>query len=167
MAKWREAPEVREIAERLIPDYHRRIQLWADEIRYVFRDEAQKSKGRLVYGKSSIISGLSAYCVNNVAGADNDYGQAGPTDLFVIEIAEDVWERLDERQRTALVDHELCHLDVEFDESTGELSRKIRAHDVEEFTEIAQRYGTWEPRLAEFKLALSQLSLFQPQGGAE
>jgi hypothetical protein len=159
MATWREAPEVQDLAEELIPKHHKRIQLWADEIRYVFRDEAQRSKGRVVFGKAHVVKDLACYLANHSAGDDHDFENAGPADMFVIEIAWDVWEQLNPAQRLALVDHELEHLVAQFDDSTLELKRKIRGHDIEEFHAIAQRHGAWEPSLVEFQKAL-QLPLF-------
>jgi Putative phage metallopeptidase len=79
------------------------------------------------------------------------YDQA--PDMFVVEIAFDAWEVLTERQRVALVDHELCHLVIEGTE-TGEIVRRIKGHDVEEFQVVAERHGAWKPDLADFAKAL-------------
>jgi len=155
MAKtqWREAPEVKEIADRLIPEHHQEIELWMDEIRYVFRDKAQKSKGRIVLGKAHKVGGMACYLIHSAPGDLNEFGdQAG--DMFVVEIAADAWENLTTRQRIALVDHELCHFTIEIDEGTGEIVRKIVGHDVEEFNVIASRHGAWKPDLTEFAEAL-------------
>jgi len=155
MAKtmWREAPEVKEIADRLIPEHHQEIELWMDEIRYIFRDKAAKSKGRVVLGKAHKVGGMACYLIHSATGDSNEFGdQAG--DMFVVEIAEDAWENLTARQRVALVDHELCHFSIEIDEDDGTVLRKIVGHDVEEFSAIAQRYGAWKPDLTEFAEAL-------------
>jgi hypothetical protein len=153
MAQWREAPEVKEIADRLIPEHHQEIELWMDEIRYVFRDKAAKSKGRVVLGKAHKLGGMACYLIHSAPGDLNEFGdQAG--DMFVVEIAEDAWETLTMRQKEALVDHELAHLSISINEEDGSIQRNIRGHSVEEFTEIIQRHGAWKPDLMEFAEAL-------------
>lgn len=156
MAKtmWREAPEVKEIADRLIPEHHQEIELWMDEIRYVFRDKAQKSKGRVVLGKAHKVGGMACYLIHSATGDINEFGDQAE-DMFVVEIAEDAWETLTARQKEALVDHELCHFSIEIDEETeGEVIRKIVGHDVEEFRAVVERWGAWKPDLTEFAEAL-------------
>jgi hypothetical protein len=158
-ARWIEAPEVKDIADRLIPKYHSHLMSWAEEIRYVFRNEAQVSKGKTVWGKAHKIAGLPCYLATNAPGDINAFDDVPPppADMFVMEIAFPIWEKLTEKQRVALVDHELLHFTIAFDDNDG-LVRGLRAHDIEEFREIAERYGAWKPDLAEFAEAL-QLSL--------
>lgn len=157
--RWIEAPEVRDIAARLIPRYHSHLLSWAEEIRYVFRNEAQVSKGRTVWGKAHKIAGLPCYLATNAPGDLNAFDDVPPppADMFVMEIAADIWERLTDKQKEALVDHELMHFTIEMDDNVG-LVRGIRGHDVEEFREVVERHGAWKPDLAEFAEAL-QLSL--------
>jgi hypothetical protein len=157
--RWIEAPEVKDMAERLIPKYHAHLRSWAEEIRYVFRNEAQVSKGRTVWGKAHKITGMPCYLATNAPGDANAFDDVPPppADMFVMEVAADIWEKLTARQREALVDHELMHFTIEMDDNAG-LVRGIRGHDVEEFREVVERHGAWKPDLAEFAEAL-QLSL--------
>jgi hypothetical protein len=157
--RWIEAPEVKDIADRLIPKYHAHLRSWAEEIRYVFRNEAQVSKGRTVWGKAHKIAGLPCYLATNAPGDLNAFDDVPPppADMFVMEIAADIWAKLTPKQQEALVDHELMHFTIEMDDNAG-LVRGIRGHDVEEFSAIAERHGAWKPDLAEFAEAL-QLSL--------
>lgn len=157
--RWIEAPEVKDIADRLIPRYHSHLMSWATEIRYVFRNEAQVSKGKTVWGKAHKITALPCYLATNAPGDANAFDDvpAPPADMFVLEIAADIWTHLTERQREALVDHELTHFTIEMDDNVG-LVRGLKAHDVEEFRSIAERHGAWKPDLAEFAEAL-QLNL--------
>lgn len=145
MTEWRHAPEVHAIAEEVIDDHH--PHLANAPIRYVFRDTASVSRGRVVLGRARKVSGLNAYLVGLVGRERVD----PPADFFVLEIAADEWQRLDIKQRVALVDHELCHLWVE--EPADPLEhRKLRivGHDVEEFTEVIQRHGLWRPSVKAF-----------------
>ena len=48
------------------------------------------------------------------------------------------WKTFDERQREALVLHELCHID-----RTEKGAVKLRKHDVEEFVTVVHEYGDW------------------------
>jgi hypothetical protein len=76
---------------------------------------------------------------------------------WVILLNEDAWERLDDAQKRALMDHELCHCQVTVDEKGGvkldeygKVVYRVRKHDVEEFKEIVERHGTWYDELREF-----------------
>lgn len=151
--EWWAAPEVEEIAEKLIAEHHPHL---ADvRIRYVFRDKAASSRGRTVLGKARKIAGLNAYLVGLVGRQHVE----GEVNFFVIEVASDVWRQLERPQRVALVDHELCHLDIETDPETGERKLVLRGHDVEEFTEIVQRHGLWKSDVEELVKAGGQQTI--------
>jgi hypothetical protein len=153
--RWIEAPEVKDIAERLIMAHHPNLELWMDEIRYVFRNEAAKSKGKTVFGKAHKVTALACYLATNSPGDMNSFDDSPPppADMFVMEIAHDVWEVLTREQREALVDHELQHMDVLYAED-GSFKRVIRPHDIEEFNAIVQRHGAWRPDIKDFADAL-------------
>src|SRR6185437_12167437 len=63
-------------------------------------------------------------------------------DFFVIEIAADYWADLTKDQRTALVDHELCHCG--WKEGDDGLVLQMRPHDLEEFHSVVDRRGLWQ-----------------------
>jgi hypothetical protein len=138
------ADEVQDIALHLINEVDEYSPLINVEVRYVWRDKHAKSKGGDVYGKARKISGLSAFLARAL---DPDLG------FFVIEIARDLWVHLEEHQQRALVDHELAHLIVTFNEDDG-LSLSIRGHDLEEFFGVVRRHGAWRPEIS----TLSQLA---------
>lgn len=149
------APEVERIAETLIRDHRRDlIENGAIRIEYLFRSEAALSKGREVWGTARKVTGLNAFLA--VDKGDAPVGRPGDDDevepFFVIEIAHDIWQTLSRRQRIALVDHELTHLRVVTNEK-GETVLKLAGHDVEEFTAILRRHGTYKPDLAFFAKA--------------
>jgi len=68
---------------------------------------------------------------------------------YVIEVWEPWWEQADDREREALIYHELLHI-VRRRTRSGKLRWALRKHDVEEFTEVARAYGAWTPSLKEF-----------------
>ena len=83
---------------------------------------------------------------------------------FVILLQKDFWTAVtvSNEQRTALVDHELCHASVKLDPYThepiederGRVVYRTRKHDLEEFDEIAERHGCWKRDLERFAQAL-------------
>lgn len=165
MAAWKEAPEVKEIARTLIWDHHAHLQVFFDKMRFVFRDEAQKSKGRTIAGKAHKISGMAAYLaeatkdeprVTHIPEREfdgevipaHDYELFDGPEFFLMEIAADIWRRLEDWQHIALVDHELYHFTIEMKDDGPALG--IRGHDLEEFVEVLVRYGRWDKDLQEF-----------------
>lgn len=141
-------------------------------IDYVFCTETPKKNGREVWGSARKVSGAASFLRNNEQmdwtpsvtdeqiEAIEDTGHRKTArdeadderDLklhkanagyFVITIAKPVWDGLDEKQRAALVDHELMHCDVAFDLLDG-LKLRIVPHDFEGFYREAERHGAWE-----------------------
>lgn len=153
MSTYRPAPEVERIGNRLIAKHH--THLHGTRVEWVFRDEASRSGGRMVWGKARKKSGLDALLAN--PGVEDSDDQ----DFFVIEVALDVWGLLSKPQQVALVDHELSHCRCEENEG-GELRLLIAGHDVEEFGDVLARHGLWKPDLSLFmaKIGPTQLELF-------
>lgn len=154
MPNFRPAPAVKVIAERLIADHHKDLAEAEPRIEYVFRDKAAKSAGKSVWGRARKVSGLNAYLAGDMdeVPADDDEDLT----LFAIEIAEDIWAQLDEQQRIALVDHELCHLQIT--EKDGRLVLGLKHHDLEEFRAVIERHGLWRDDVEEFTQTIRQLS---------
>lgn len=150
MAEWLHALEVEAIAETLIETVDRHADLSRARIEYVFIDKAPKSHGRQVWGRARKISGLAAF----FAAARRPKVFKEPAPFFVVEISHDIWTQLDEHQRRALVDHELCHLYVDEDDD-GELVLGTRGHDVEEFRSVIERNGLWSPMSQAFAKGLA------------
>jgi Putative phage metallopeptidase len=82
---------------------------------------------------------------------------------FVILLQKAFWQDISvtDLQRAALLDHELCHAAVAHDkrgepieDERGRKVYRLRKHDLEEFAEIAARYGTWKRDLELFAVAL-------------
>lgn len=143
MAKeYNEAETVERIANGLIPNYH--PELAEARIMYVFVDKAGTKNGREVWGKSQKVSGLWEWAL------ERD---------FVIQVAQDKWNELDETQRTALVDHLLESCTGEEDEDSGEMKWKIRDPEVQEFSSILKRYGAWHVGLQSFVQIAKEIDL--------
>lgn len=74
---------------------------------------------------------------------------------FVILLNKEAWQGLNEKERRALVDHELCHAQVVMDadgnpkhDDRDRLVCRIRKHDTEEFKAVVERHGLWTNELA-------------------
>jgi hypothetical protein len=85
---------------------------------------------------------------------------------FVIILRREFWNDLlvTEVQKRALLDHELCHASVKLDDQgdqvideCGRTVYRLRKHDLEEFSEIAGRYGCWKRDLERFAKALDKV----------
>lgn len=150
---WRHAPEVEAIAEELIADIH--TDLGAVRIEYLFMDKVPMSNGRLVLGRARRVSGMAAFFAQfghtRLEDADR-FESIAP--FGVVEIAEPTWVGLKPRQQRALVDHELCHLRVDFDVDPPRLG--IRGHDFEEFRSVLRRHGLWSSSSQDAGRALAE-----------
>ena len=143
------APEVAEIGRSLLQHHEHLLPV---RVEYVFRDEAVKNGDHTVWGRAHKVTGMKAMLAT--ADAENSNG----CDFFIIEIAYDIWRLLSPAQRTALVDHEMCHLGVEVLES-GAHKLVLRNHDVEEFVDVVSRHGLWRPILADLVSAAGPTQL--------
>ena len=131
---------------------HKAIPRWHNELKnhkiaYVEVD-AMNKLGDPVYAKIKIASALEKH----LSGYD-----------IVLIVNAETWRQFNDKQRLALIDHELEHITV--DEMTGNLVR--RNHDLEEFSSIARRHGLWEKGLKLFAEHLAQLDLFKAATGSE
>lgn len=84
---------------------------------------------------------------------------------FVILLSRSFWENehVTDIQRKALLDHELMHAAVACDDNgevrvdeRGRTMFRIRKHDLEEFSDIAARYGCWKRDIESFAQALER-----------
>ncbi len=122
---WDYVPQsVIDIAQDIIRQYHK--DLVDARIGFVFRSEASASGGKMVIGNCSTVPPKFKVRL------ELDY---------LIWIAQPTWDILDTMQRRALIDHELCHCDYDGDKAS------TRAHDIEEFGCILERYGLWKSDL--------------------
>ena|ERR1700677_4282522 len=79
---------------------------------------------------------------------------------FIITLNKEAWEDIefDKKKKMALLDHEMMHAAVCFDEETGERKRdererliwRIRDHDLQEFNDIVERHGIWKRDIEKF-----------------
>lgn len=146
MVQYANAPEVEMIGQRLIKEHH--PHLVGHRVEFIFRGEAQTTNGKEVWGKARKVTGLNAFLATDLPDEEADT-LCDVDPFFLIEIAMDVWGRLVSKQRIALVDHELSHCTVAFNNSGG-LVMRLATHDVEEFDQVVARHGLYKGDLARF-----------------
>lgn len=135
--EWIKVPEdVLKLAQEIIWEHHQELTEFA--IGFIFRSEASTNAGKMVLGQASKITGKYLPFV------DLD---------GLVWLAGDVWPSLSMNQKRALIDHELCHFEVD-----PEGNLKMRGHDIEEFRCIIERYGLWKADLIDFAPAVIQAS---------
>lgn len=128
--------EVVDIAKEMIEKHHKSLE--NARIAFLFRAEAQMKNGRAVLGTASLVGAKWRPLLKDKYD-------------FLIILAADFWlDILDNRQKRALIDHELCHCIFTMPEGKA----SIRNHDVEEFYEVIQRHGDWLGQIEGFEAAL-------------
>lgn len=125
MGKFRRADEeVVDLVTEVREKWHRGLEF--ARIGVLMRNEAPVTKGRVTLGKAKKTT-------------DEERLLSREELDFIVWFAADQWETLTDEQKTALVDHELCH--CRFLNGSAE----IRPHDVEEFDAVIRRHGLWWP----------------------
>jgi len=69
---------------------------------------------------------------------------------FIIMLNREAWPTLNDKQKRALIDHELCHAQLSMDadgnpkrNDRDRLVCRLRKHDTEEFRAVVNRHGLW------------------------
>jgi hypothetical protein len=81
---------------------------------------------------------------------------------LVILLNRDAWNDLTLAQRTALVDHELCHFALvtkdgePVRDERGRLCYRLKKHDLEEFRDVISRHGLYLDDVARFAAVCAQ-----------
>ena len=158
-----EAVDAKNIAEGLIPKYHEHLE--QAKILYLFTNQERKKCDRVRLAGTAKVSGLTKYLSSLHLSDDLDAPAVGHGADFVILFDGNIWERLTQAQRLALVDHELCHAGWVADEDDGRFI--LRGHDLEEFVAVVERHGLWKSDVAMMDTVMRQLPLplTQPEGG--
>lgn len=131
MDSWMAEDEVINTVKELIANHHPDLVQVEDQIAVLFREKASKSGDVSILGKSKKAPG-----VMSVLGS-KDW-------KFIIEIADDEWGSLNNKQRVALLDHHLCACRVELDEQHGGVKKcYLQQPDVSFYRDEVERHGFW------------------------
>jgi hypothetical protein len=150
--EYKDAPEVLEMAARLIDDMHGHLA--EARIKYMFRTGKWELKGKTIYGRAEKVSAKWKYLT------EFD---------FVITINRDIWFANKPEVRQAILDHELEHCSRGEDDKQGNPKWYIQAHSVEDFVSIIKRHGLWTVGLQNIikaKEEYEQISML-PETGTE
>ena len=123
--KYWDAPEVREIAQKLLHEDGTFSFPTNTPILYLFVDKMKDW-------------GTCAHCSEKIRFAGGYE--------FIITMNHLTWSMMDDKCREALVFHELLH--CKFIPETAKYG--IHEHDVEEFTRVVRRYGLWREDVKQF-----------------
>lgn len=129
--EYQDAESVEAMAQQILPTFH--AELAEANIKYYFVTEHSQKGGRPIFGKAKKFSGASQYLA---AGID-----------FAIEVAQDLWNAMEEPQKRATIDHLLEYCTGEEDEESGEMKYTMREPDVKEFATILRRHGAYNDDL--------------------
>jgi len=131
--------EVLDIIEKIKNLYHKNLEKAI--IVALFDTRKIKSKNKYItIGK-----------LRKVSDEDNTAGVYGD---FILTIKEEWWNSATDKQKEALIDHELSH-------GASKLTNKglqfyTKKHDVTEFIHVVGRYGAWSKELEDMKNVLSK-----------
>lgn len=124
------APEVDEILKKLNKQYD--LNLDSFSVSCVFSN--QFITGKSPWAKIKKVSSLFKF----LTGID-----------LVLIVVKPLWQQLSEKQKEALVLHELLHCVVKVD-SEGNKVVSLCRHDLEEFAQVVEHYGLWNKGLEKF-----------------
>ena len=137
--------DIKKLMHRLVSTRH--PDLVNCKIMPVWKNREMKNKGSTVAAKIQKLND----CIRSFA----DYH-------FIIVISSPTWQRLNDTQRMAVLDHEMCHVFYDDEDKAGNPTYSLISHDVEDFAQIIQLYGLYHNGLVEFgnavKTALDNLS---------
>lgn len=131
--EWCQFPEAGKYIRQAVDQWHPHLQ--RATILAVARPEANRSGGKLVWGKFKVASPMERAL----------YGD--PDLAYLMILPRDIWLMLTDKGRLALVDHELSHAGG-FDSEAEKWT--LVGHDVEEFIAVIQRHGLWKSDVAHF-----------------
>ena len=108
------SPDVAEIAHKVIAEHH--SYLLNRQIIYMMVDD-MKTRNKTVLGKIKKVSSLEAALLREEGVSDYE--------LMVI-INEASWLRMTDEQKVALLDHEFCHVEMDYDKDGQEVLKIAR-----------------------------------------
>lgn len=141
------AEDVEKIGNDLIARFH--PHLANCHFAYLFRNKRTVRGGKEAFASAEKCSAKTKALVS----CAQKKGTAEPFD-FCIVVSYEAWRELSEKQKSALIDHELSHCFVD-ETDEGEILYSIRKHDIEEFVGVARRWGPYSHDLTLFKSAIN------------
>jgi hypothetical protein len=119
------------------PDH---VHLQQAAIGWLWTNAVAETRGRRIAGEASMPKGGSRWGPQRAGWQLGQWFGEAPT--FLITIDAEIALAASDAEFCALIEHELYHCSLTgFSDRTGEPLWSMRAHDVEEFVGVVQRYG--------------------------
>ena len=134
MREYIDGKPVQDVARKVIAKWH--TDLDNPKILYLIDTETMKSRGFETLAKIRKATPVESHL-------------NGGLDLVLI-VSGPIWKAMTDEQKLALIDHELCHVELTSPESGEPGAYLLRGHDIEEFNVIVKRHGDWWPHVAAF-----------------
>lgn len=125
--------EVLTIFREILDEYHHYLQ--HAKFNILFDTGSKIKSGKMVYADIGPVSKKQNEIYNLL---DFDFN-------FLLIIYRPEWNRLDDNQKRALIDHELCH--CFFDPTSDPPICRSIDHDFTDFFEVIERHGLWNDDL--------------------
>jgi predicted metallopeptidase len=139
--EFRAATDLQPIIDRIIELFYPLVQ--GATVRAVYRS-SKFPDSPFTVARIEKITGLRAWLYSRAPGEQEGW--------FLIQIVLPNWDAFEARGHVAILDHEICH--IHYSDETDTLG--LRPHTVEEFPEIVERHGAYEPGLERFMEALQR-----------
>jgi hypothetical protein len=130
MEVWVVEDDIMESVRELIANHHPDLVPVEKEIAVVYREKAAKAGDVVQLGKARKAPPLLGVLT------DTKW-------KFVLEIAHDEWQNLNNKQRLALLDHLLCSCRTDEDEVTGDVKKHYLVPAIPYHKEEVERHGWW------------------------
>jgi hypothetical protein len=127
---WKAGDDVMNTVKDLVANHHPHLALYVNEIAVVIKEKAAKVGDVEIIGKTA-----KAPSLLEVLSPETPV-------KFVITLAADAWQELDDKQRLALLDHHLCGCGVE-ETKSGVTKFFVKPYDVAFFRGEMERHGVW------------------------
>lgn len=148
--------EVYKVLDTVIEELRKDLEEHKCRIALAWRYGLKRNKdGQLVLGKCKKVSEL-----------DKLYAEFD----FVVILNSEAWKTLNEKQRKALVHHEVCHIAIATDQNgntkkdtRGRTAFRVKKHDIEEFGDVVAVHGCYKRDLAQFvEAAVKSAAVVEP-----
>lgn len=132
---WKAGNDVTDLVAKRIDKAHQEItELKQGGIIVLMTEKAKEKDGRVEYGTIAKAPKLLPLLT------DKKYEYK-----FVITIGADHWDRLNDEQRVALIDHFLCGITCKYDEKNETVTYVLKPPDIQMYTREIEHHGIWMP----------------------
>lgn len=157
ISTYTDAKEAQELARAIIAKHYDDLRTHGVVVRFVFTRKISHQGGKILLGRTSKQNELQRFL------ACQENPDAETVDAVIVLSAME-WGVIQGPTRHALVDHQLCRLELVFDEESGQPRYepdgrprlRVRPPDIQEFREVLHRHGFWSDELAAARTALER-----------